>query len=121
LASIAREMCLDDAVARGKAGEATFFASENGRTVGTRAMDCYNVWVAGHSVRERHYFNGCDRWCVGTPTRDDYPMFSSDIWFSSNARSSFESGRVPQLRAPRLTQWPSMSSVETIRAAERRL
>jgi hypothetical protein len=25
------------------------------------------------------------------------------------------------LRAPRLTQWPSMSSVETIRAAERRL
>ena len=76
---------IDDAVAHGKRGEETFFASENGRTVGTRAMDCYNVWVAGHSVRDRHYFNGCDRWCVGTPTRDDYPMFSSDIWFSSNA------------------------------------
>jgi len=40
---------IDDAVARGRAGEETFFASENGRTVGTRAMDHYNVWVADDS------------------------------------------------------------------------
>ena len=60
---------IDDAVARGRAGEETFFASENGRTVGTRAMDHYNVWVADDSVHDRYYCEGCDGSCVGTPTR----------------------------------------------------
>jgi hypothetical protein len=60
---------IDDAVARGKVGELTFFASENGRTVGTRAVDRYNAWVADDSVRDRYYCNGCDGSCVGTPTR----------------------------------------------------
>jgi hypothetical protein len=60
---------IDDAVARGSAGEETFFASENGRTVGTRAMDHYNVWVADDSVHDRYYCEGCDGSCVGTPTR----------------------------------------------------
>ena len=60
---------IDDAVARGKAGEETFFASENGRTVGTRAMDHYNVWVADDYVRDRYYCKGCDGSCVGTPSR----------------------------------------------------
>jgi len=60
---------IDDAVARGKAGEETFFASENGRTVGTRAVDRYNVWVANDSVHDRYYCKGCDGSCVGTPSR----------------------------------------------------
>jgi hypothetical protein len=60
---------INDAVARGKAGELTFFASENGRTVGTRAADHYNVWVADDSVHDRYYCDGCDGSCVGTPTR----------------------------------------------------
>jgi hypothetical protein len=59
---------IDDAVARGKRGEETFFASENGRTIGTRAVDHYNVWVADDSVRDRYYCKGCDGSCVGTPT-----------------------------------------------------
>jgi len=60
---------VDDAVARGKTGEETFFASENGRTVGTRAVDRYNVWVANDSVHDRYYCKGCDGSCVGTPSR----------------------------------------------------
>jgi len=60
---------IDDAVARGKLGEDTFFASENGRTAGTRATGHYNVWVADDSVRARYYCKGCDGSCVGTPSR----------------------------------------------------
>jgi hypothetical protein len=60
---------VDDAVSRGKAGEATFFAAENGRSVGTRSNDQYNKWTADDSVHHRHYCKGCDGSCVGTPTR----------------------------------------------------
>ena len=35
---------VDEAVSRGKSGEPTFYARENGRTVGTPPSDHYNVW-----------------------------------------------------------------------------
>lgn len=58
-----------EAVARGKAGEPTFFAAENGRTVGTKPIDDFNRWEVDDSVRDRHYCNGCDGSCVATTMR----------------------------------------------------
>jgi hypothetical protein len=46
---------IDEAVGRGKAGEPTFFARENGRTVGTKSVDEFNRSEADRSVRNRHY------------------------------------------------------------------
>ncbi|MDR5785234.1 hypothetical protein P9281_01475 [Caballeronia sp. LP003] len=60
---------INEAVARGKAGEPTFFARENGRTVGTKSADAFNRWPADGSVRDRHYCAGCDGSCVGTGRR----------------------------------------------------
>jgi hypothetical protein len=60
---------IDEAIARGKAGEPTFFASENGLTVGTRSADQYNTWVADDAVGNRRYCPGCDGQCVGTGAR----------------------------------------------------
>jgi hypothetical protein len=61
--------CVDEAVSRGKSGEPTFYARENGRTVGTPPSDHHNVWKAAEDVRNRHYCDGCDGSCVGTATR----------------------------------------------------
>lgn len=41
---------IDEAVARGKAGEPTFFAQEAGRTVGTKPVDDFNRWAVDGSV-----------------------------------------------------------------------
>jgi hypothetical protein len=60
---------IEEAVTRGKAGEPTFFATENGWTVGTRPADEYNKWVVDGSVRYRHYCPGCDGTCIGTGVR----------------------------------------------------
>jgi hypothetical protein len=60
---------IDEAVARGKAGEPTFFARENGRTIGTKPIDEFNRWQADGSVRERHYCQGCNGACIGTGQR----------------------------------------------------
>jgi len=60
---------IDDAVRRGRAGEPTFYAAENGRTVGTRPMEHCNKWVADDSVQNRHYCAGCDGSCIGSGTR----------------------------------------------------
>lgn len=60
---------IDEAVARGKAGEPIFFAKENGRTVGTKSVDDFNRWQVDDSVRNRHYCAGCDGSCVGTGLR----------------------------------------------------
>jgi hypothetical protein len=60
---------VDDAVSRGKNGELTFYARENGRTVGTPPTDHHNVWKASEDVRDRHYCDGCDGSCVGTAIR----------------------------------------------------
>ncbi|MEX3964845.1 hypothetical protein AB4Y42_21965 [Paraburkholderia sp. EG286B] len=60
---------IDQAVARGKAGEPTFFARENGRTVGTKAAVAVNSWRVDGSVRDRHFCRGCDGSCIGSETR----------------------------------------------------
>jgi hypothetical protein len=60
---------IDAAVARGKVGEPTFFARENGRTVGTKPIDDFNRWKADDSVLHRHYCKGCDGSCVGNGVR----------------------------------------------------
>jgi hypothetical protein len=57
---------IDEAIRRGKAGEATFYAFENGHTVGTVPPAQTNVWSIDRSVRDRHYCVGCDGSCVGT-------------------------------------------------------
>jgi hypothetical protein len=60
---------IDEAVARGKDGEPTFFARENGRTVGTKSIDHFNCWKADGSVHDRRYCKGCEGSCVGTSMR----------------------------------------------------
>ncbi len=57
--------CVDDAVRRGKAGEPTFYASENGRTVGTASPANDNAWRVDADIRDRHNCPGCDGECVG--------------------------------------------------------
>lgn len=44
---------IDEAVARGKAGEPTFYARENGRVVGTPSDEEHNKWSVG--VTDRRY------------------------------------------------------------------
>ena len=60
---------IDEAVARGKAGEPTFFARQNGRTVGTKSAEDFNGWMADGRVHDRRYCKGCDGSCVGTSMR----------------------------------------------------
>jgi hypothetical protein len=60
------ERVIDEAIRRGKAGEATFYAQENVRSVGTAGPTRTNVWNVDRSVRDRHYCAGCDGSCVGT-------------------------------------------------------
>jgi hypothetical protein len=45
---------IDDAVRRGKAGEATFYARENGRAVGTASPTHENAWRVDADGRDRH-------------------------------------------------------------------
>lgn len=51
---------VDDAVSRGKAGEATFYACEAGRTMGTARPANDNVWRVNADMQDRHYCPGCD-------------------------------------------------------------
>ena len=60
---------IDEAVARGKAGEPTFYARENGRVVGTSSDEEHNKWSVGTDVMNRRFCRGCDGSCVGTSTR----------------------------------------------------
>ena len=57
---------IDEAIGRGRAGESTFYACENGHTVGTATSAQTNVWPVDRAVRDRHYCAGCDGSCVGT-------------------------------------------------------
>lgn len=56
---------IDEAIRRGRAGEPTFFACENGRSVGTASPVETDVWLVDGAVRDRHYCDGCDGSCVG--------------------------------------------------------
>ncbi|CAE6807195.1 hypothetical protein [Paraburkholderia haematera] len=59
------EQEIDETIRRGRAGEPTFFASENGHSVGTARPVATNVWRVDGAVRDRHYCDGCDGSCVG--------------------------------------------------------
>jgi hypothetical protein len=57
---------INHAIQRGKAGEPTFHACENGRSVGTAGPAAYNAWrVDGNALRDRYFCAGCDGSCVG--------------------------------------------------------
>jgi len=60
------ERDIEEAVRPGKAGEPTFYAAENGHSVGTASPAQTNVWRVDRAVRDRHYCAGCDGSCVGT-------------------------------------------------------
>ncbi|HEX7931850.1 MAG TPA: hypothetical protein VF573_02065 [Paraburkholderia sp.] len=55
---------IDDAIRRSRAGEPTFLARENGRSVGTVSPVATDVWRVDGAVRERHYGDGCDGACA---------------------------------------------------------
>ncbi|MBB5399340.1 hypothetical protein [Paraburkholderia youngii] len=57
---------INEAIRRGKAGEPSFHARENGRSVGTARPAEPNVWRVDRAVRDRHYCEGCDGSCVGS-------------------------------------------------------
>jgi hypothetical protein len=54
---------IDEAIRQGKSGEPTFYACENGRSVGTAAPSGIS-WKVDDSLRDRHYCPGCDGSCV---------------------------------------------------------
>lgn len=60
---------IDEAVTRGKAGEPTSFARENGLTVGTKLADPISSWRVDSRVLDRHFCRGCDGSCIGTDIR----------------------------------------------------
>ncbi|MFL9965561.1 hypothetical protein PQR02_31915 [Paraburkholderia sediminicola] len=50
---------VEEALRRGKVGEPTSYASENGRTVGTASPVTGNIWNVDDAVRNRRYCSGC--------------------------------------------------------------
>jgi hypothetical protein len=64
---------VDDGIRRGIGGEATFYACENGRTVGKASPTGDNVWHVNADVRGRHYCPGCDSECVGQGGCNGWP------------------------------------------------
>jgi hypothetical protein len=54
---------INDAIRRGKAGEPTFHARENGRSIGP-AVPTQTVWRVD-DLRDRHFCAGCDGSCIG--------------------------------------------------------
>jgi hypothetical protein len=60
---------IDDAIRRGKAGEPTFHARENGGSVGTPSSGSVTTWKVDGALRDRRYCAGCDGSCVGQNIR----------------------------------------------------
>ncbi|AXF12691.1 hypothetical protein CUJ91_32385 (plasmid) [Paraburkholderia graminis] len=58
------EQEINEAIRRGKAGEATFYAAENGHTVGTASPLAANAWQVTEAIRDRHYCAGCHGRCL---------------------------------------------------------
>ncbi|BCG05290.1 hypothetical protein PPGU19_098580 (plasmid) [Paraburkholderia sp. PGU19] len=55
---------IDQAVREGKSGDPTFYACENGRSVGTAAPSG-TPWQVDDSLRDRHFCASCDGGCIG--------------------------------------------------------
>lgn len=60
---------IDEAIRRGKAGEPTFSARENGYAVGTATPPGSNAWRVDHAILDRHFCRGCEGSCIGTTQR----------------------------------------------------
>ena len=58
---------INEAIHRGKAGEPTFYAAENGHTVGTASRVTANAWQVTEAIRARHYCAGCRGGCMHQP------------------------------------------------------
>jgi hypothetical protein len=56
---------IDEAIWRSKAGEPTFYAQENGHSVGTPPSGSATTWKVDGALRDRHFCVGCDGACVG--------------------------------------------------------
>jgi hypothetical protein len=54
---------IDQCIREGKSGEPSFYACENGRSVGTAAPSGI-AWRVDHALCDRHYCAGCDGSCV---------------------------------------------------------
>ena len=61
------EQEINEAIRQGKAGEPTFYAAENGRTVGTASPVTANAWRVTEAIRDRHYCAGCRGGCMHQP------------------------------------------------------
>ena len=60
---------IDEAIRRAKAGEPTFYACENGRSIGTASPTMQNAWQVDETLHDRHYCAGCDGACIGQDIR----------------------------------------------------
>lgn len=56
---------INDAIRRGQAGEPFFYATENGREIGSKHPGAPFTW-RGEGLSDRHYCEGCSGECVGT-------------------------------------------------------
>lgn len=65
LKAVFGEQEINEAIRRGKAGEPTFFACEDGRAVGTASPVAENAWRVTDDIRDRQYCDGCDGRCIG--------------------------------------------------------
>lgn len=74
------EDVIDAAIRRGKAGEPTFHATENGHCVGTASPVSQQIWEVDDSLLDRHYCPGCDGSCVGTDHRCRQARASTRGW-----------------------------------------
>lgn len=62
------DRAIDEAVRRGKTGEPSFYACENGRAVGT-ATPSGLAWQVDGSLLDRRFCAGCSGDCVGQDVR----------------------------------------------------
>ena len=69
---------IDEAIRRGKAGEPTFYAAENGHTVGTASRPAVSAWRVTEAIRDRHYCAGCDGGCM-------HPAMACKEWLQREA------------------------------------
>nr|WP_224028377.1 hypothetical protein [Paraburkholderia caribensis] len=58
------DAAIDESIRLRRSGEPTFYASENGRSVGTPTPSGIS-WRVDDSMTDRHYCTGCDGSCVG--------------------------------------------------------
>jgi hypothetical protein len=81
---------IDRAISEGKSGEPSFYACENGRSVGTAAPSGVS-WRVDESLRDRHFCPGCDGSCVAQG-------ICCSVWRQRSGRQLAPEGNVLRLR-----------------------